>query len=72
METARFQSLKMDGDKWYAGIDEASPDTNKIVAQIKKYGEQWFVQVAFACSFIFLNKYIHDFMTSADDDEEED
>ena len=72
METARFASLQKDGDAWYKGIDETSPDTNKIVSQIKKYGELWFVQVAFACSFIFLNKTIHDFMTSTEDDEDDE
>lgn len=72
METARFASLQMDGNKWYDEIDPEAPATNALVAKIKRLGQLWFVQVAFACSFIFLNKYIHDFMTSSGDDEEDE
>ena len=72
METARFASLQKDGEVWYKSIDQDDAETNRIVAQIKKYGELWFVQVAFACSFIFLNKYIHDFMTSTEEDEDDE
>ena len=72
METARFASLQMDGTKWYNEIDPADASTNPLLAKFKAMADLWFVQVGIACSFIFLNKYIHDFMTSAEDEDEDD
>ena len=73
MDSVRLLSLQKDGQIWYEGIDQSDEETPSLVRKLKEVGERWYTQVAFAISFIFLQRIIVDFLNpSADADEDED
>jgi hypothetical protein len=74
MDSVRLMSLQKDGKIWYDNIDEKDEATPSIVRKLKEVGEKWYTQVAFAISFIFLQRIIVDFLNPAasDEDEEDD
>lgn len=72
MADTKRNSLQMQGEDWYRNID-ANPETsNRFLVMLKTYGEVWYVQVLFAVSYIFLTKYIHDFINPTDEEGDED
>jgi hypothetical protein len=74
MDSVRLLSLQKDGKLWYDEIDEADESTPSLVRKLKEVGEKWYTQVAFAISFIFLQRIIVDFLNPAasDEDDEDD
>jgi hypothetical protein len=72
MDPTQRASLQMQGEAWYRDIKPESEGGNRFVALLKNHGEKWYVQVGFAISYIFLSKYIHDFLNPSDDEGDED
>lgn len=73
LDSVKLLSLQKDGQLWYQEIDQNDESALPFVRKLKEYGEKWYSQVAFAISFIFLQRLIFDFLnpTSSDDDDEE-
>lgn len=72
MNDTKRQSLQIQGEEWYNKLDGNPETSNRFLVMLKSYGEQWYVQVAFAISYIFLSKYIHDFLNPSQDEEDDD
>lgn len=71
MNETKRASLQIQGEEWYKDLD-ANPETsNRFLVMLKSHGEKWFVQVGFAVSYIFLSKYIHDFLNPSQEDEDD-
>lgn len=71
MDPTKRASLQIQGETWYKELD-ANPETsNAFLVTLKEHGEKWFVQVGFAISYIFLSKFIHDFLNPSEEEEED-
>jgi len=81
----RLLQLQDQATTWYKNLGAGDPPTdedgnpiegaepeNRITALIKKYGEQWYTQVAFAISYIFLLRGITDYLEGTGDEDDDD
>ena len=72
MDPTQRASLQIQGETWYRDIDASSATSNRFLVMLKEHGEKWYVQVGFAVSYIFLSKYIHEFVNPSDSEDDED
>lgn len=72
LDSVKLSRLENDGHKWYEAIDETDENQPSFVRKIKGMGEQWYMQVAMAIGFIFLQRTIFDFLNPSQDEEDED
>lgn len=77
VDPKRFNGLRQKAQAWYFAVVEdkqmpagESRPPRWVADFIRKYGELWYVQVALAAAFPFLNKWI-DGMTASDDLDDE-
>lgn len=68
----QFNSLEAEALNWYK-LAGTSPDDPPLLVKAKTIASQWYVQMGLALLFIFANKWVLDFMSEVDyEDEPED